>query len=82
MYMRFGMWNVWNLCKTNSLKMAARVLGKYKLDLMGVKEARWEEGGTEQAEDYTSFYGEENEDYQLGTGFITCIRKSYQWLGK
>jgi hypothetical protein len=28
------------------------------------------EGGTERAEDYTFFYGAENEDRQLGTGFF------------
>jgi hypothetical protein len=27
------------------LKNVARVLGKYKLDLVGVKEVRWEKGG-------------------------------------
>jgi hypothetical protein len=36
---------------------------------VGVQEVRWEKGGIEQAEGYTFFYGEVNEDYQLGTGF-------------
>jgi hypothetical protein len=30
--------------------MVARELGKYKLDLMGVPEVRWDKGGTERAE--------------------------------
>jgi hypothetical protein len=38
------------------LKTVARELGKYKLDLVGVQEVRWEKGGTERAEDYTFFY--------------------------
>jgi hypothetical protein len=38
------------------LKTAARELGKYKLDLVGIQEVRWEKGGTEQAEDYTFSY--------------------------
>jgi hypothetical protein len=62
------------------LKTVARELGKYKLDLVGVQEVRWDKGGTEQAEDYTFFYGAGNEDHQLGTGFL-CIRESYQQLG-
>jgi hypothetical protein len=37
--------------------MVARELGKYKLDLKGVQEVRWDKGGTECAEDYTFFYG-------------------------
>jgi hypothetical protein len=41
--------------------MVARELGKYKLDLMGVQEVRWDKGGTERAEDYTFFYREGND---------------------
>jgi hypothetical protein len=56
-------------------------LGKYKLDLVGVQDVRWDKGGTERAEEYTFFYGAGNEDDQLGTGFFLCIRESYQQLG-
>jgi hypothetical protein len=35
---------------------------------VGVQEVRWDKGGTEQAEDYTLFYGAGNVDHQLGTG--------------
>jgi hypothetical protein len=62
------------------LKTVARVLGKYKLDLVGILEVRWDKGSTEWAEDYKFFYGAGNEDHQLGTGFL-CIRESYQQLG-
>jgi hypothetical protein len=46
----------------------AREFGKYKLDLVGVQEVRWEKGGTERAEYNTFFYGQGNVDHQLGTG--------------
>jgi hypothetical protein len=62
------------------LNTVERELGKYKLDLVGVQEVRWDKGGSERAEDYTLFYGAGNEDHQLGTGYL-CIRESYQQLG-
>jgi exonuclease III len=80
MDIRFGTWNVRSLYRSGSLKTIARELGKYKLDLMGVQEVRWDKGGTERAEDYTFLYGAGNEDHQLGTGFFLCIRESYQQL--
>jgi exonuclease III len=80
MDMRFGTWNVWRLYRSGSLKTVARELGKCKLDLVGVQEVRRDKDGTEQAEDYTFFYGAGNEYHQLGTGFL-CIRESYQQLG-
>jgi exonuclease III len=56
------------------LKTVARELGKYKLDLVGVQEVRWEKGDTERAEDYTFSFGKGNEDHRLGTGFIVHKR--------
>jgi hypothetical protein len=55
-WIRFGTCNVRSLYRICSLKTVARELGKYKLDLVGVQEVRWENGGTERAEDYTFFY--------------------------
>jgi hypothetical protein len=37
---------------------------------VGVQDVKWEERGTEWAEDYTFFYGEGNGDQKLGTGFF------------
>jgi exonuclease III len=65
MDMKFGTWNVRSLYRIGSLKTVARELGKYKLDLVGVQEVRWEKGGTEWAEDYTFFYGQGNGDHQF-----------------
>jgi hypothetical protein len=60
MDIRFGMWNVRSRCRTGSLKMTARELGKCKLDLVGAQEVRWEKGGTARAEDCSFLYGEGN----------------------
>jgi exonuclease III len=74
MAMRFGTFNVRSLYRVDSLKTVARELWKYKLDLVGVQEIRWEKGGTERAEDYTFFYGQGNGNHQLGTGFFVHKR--------
>jgi hypothetical protein len=55
----------------------AEEISKYKLDLVGVQEVRWNRGGTEPAGEYTLFYGKGIENYGIGTGF-SYIRESYQ----
>jgi len=35
-----------------------------------VQEVRWVEGGSQPADDYTFFYGNENADHHLGTDFF------------
>jgi hypothetical protein len=55
----------------------SRELARYKFDLVGVQEVRWEGGGTEPAGEYTFFYGKRNENHELGTVFFLCIRESY-----
>jgi exonuclease III len=55
--MRFGTWNVRSLYKAASLGAVAEKISKYKLDLVGVQEVRWDGGGTEPASKYTFFYG-------------------------
>jgi hypothetical protein len=76
---RFGLWNVRRLYKVGSLMTVSRKLSKFKIDLVGVQEVRWEGGGTEPAGEYTFFYGNRNENLQLGTGSLS-IRESYQQL--
>jgi hypothetical protein len=51
----------------------SKELSTYKLDLVGVQQVRWEGGGTELAAEYTFFYGKENENHELGTGFSLCV---------
>jgi hypothetical protein len=67
--MRFGMRNIRGLYKAGSFTAAARELARYKLDLVGVQEVRWDKEGTVRARDYNCFYGEGNGNNQLGTGF-------------
>jgi hypothetical protein len=52
----------------------SRELSRYKLDLAGVQEVRWEGGGTEPAGEYVFFYGKGNENHELGRGFIVHKR--------
>jgi exonuclease III len=70
MDMRFGTWNVRNMYMAGSLRATAEEISKYKLDLVGVQEVRWDGGGTEPAGEYTFFYGKENENHELGTVFF------------
>jgi hypothetical protein len=56
-----------------------RDLSRYRLDLVGVQEVRWEGSDTAPAGEYTFFYGKENEHHELDTGFL-YIRESYQHL--
>jgi hypothetical protein len=42
-----------------ALSAAARELAKYKLDLVGVQEVRWDTGGTVRAADCVFSYGKE-----------------------
>jgi len=68
--MRFGTENVRSLYRSGSLATAARETAKYNLDLVGVQEVRWDEGGTVRAGDYSLIYGKENEYKQLGIGLL------------
>jgi exonuclease III len=61
--MRFGTWNVRSVYRSGSFKTVARELGKYKLDLVGVQEVRWEDGIRMDLR-------------EIGLGGVDCIRLS------
>jgi hypothetical protein len=44
--MSFGAWNVRNLCRSGSLTAVGRELARYRLDLVGLQEVRWDKEGT------------------------------------
>jgi exonuclease III len=71
---RFGTWNVRSLYRAGYLKRVSRELARYKLDLVGVQEVRWEGDGSEPAGEYTFFYVKGNENNELDTGLFVHKR--------
>ena len=55
-----GTCNIRSLYTAGSLTAAAGELARYKLDLVGVQEVRWDKGGTVRAGDYIILYEKGN----------------------
>jgi hypothetical protein len=73
MDMRFGTWKVRSMYRAGSLRAVGEDISKCKLGLVGVQEVRSNKGGTQRAGEYIFFYGKGNENYELGTGFVTSL---------
>jgi hypothetical protein len=71
-----GTWDVRSLYRAGSLTAAARDLARYKLEIVGVQEVRWDKEGTVRAGDYNFLYGRGNENAQMGTGFFCKPKNS------
>jgi hypothetical protein len=67
-------WNVRNIYTEGSLRTVAEEVPKYKLDLVAVQEVRWDGSGTDPGDQYTFFYGQWNQNHELGTGFFVHKR--------
>ena len=63
---RFGTWNIRSLYRVGSLTAAARELARYKLDLVGVQEVRWDKWGTVRTEEYTFFLWKRKRKSSIG----------------
>jgi len=68
--MKLRTWNIRSLYRSGSLTTAARELARFKLDLVGVQEVRWEKRGMVRAGDCNFFYGRGHENHQLGIGLF------------
>ena len=71
--LRFGTWNVRSLHGADSLTAAARELAGYKLYLVGVKEVRWDKGGTVRVGDYSYCYW-----YYARSPFVSLLSRRSQ----
>ena len=67
---RFGTWNVRNLYRSGSLTTVVKELAKFKLDLVGVQEVRWDKGAVKE-QGIKFFYEKGKENHQFETGYLT-----------
>jgi hypothetical protein len=61
-----GTWNVRSMYRAGSLAAAARELARYKLDLVGEQEVRWDKEGSVKAGDYGFFLWERKPKSSVG----------------
>jgi hypothetical protein len=73
--MRLCAWEVGNLYRAGSLMTVTKQISKFKSDLVGVQEARWDRRGTEPGGKYTCFYGKGKEHRELRTDSIMLMSR-------
>jgi hypothetical protein len=62
------MWKIRSLCRAGSLTEAARELARYKLDLVGVQEVRWDKEDTIRVGGFNFFLWKRKRKHQLRRG--------------
>jgi hypothetical protein len=72
--MRFGTWTVRRPYRAGSPMTVANELSKYKLQLVGVQEVRWESGDSKPVSECTFFHGKGDSNNELGIVFHLCKR--------
>jgi len=78
--LRFGTWNVRSLYRSGSLATVTRELARYKLDLVGVQEVRWDKGGTVRAGDYIFSVEKKKKIINWEQFFCTPLLSALCWL--
>jgi hypothetical protein len=74
--LKFDTWNVRNRYRAGSLAATARELARYKLDLVGVQEVRWDKLGTVRAGDYSLFFMEKEMKSSIGNRIFCTPQNS------
>jgi exonuclease III len=67
---RLDTWNVRSTNRAGSLRVVGEDISKYKLDVVGVQEVKWDGGGTERSGEYTFSCRKGNDNRELGTVFF------------
>ena len=71
--MKIGTWNGRSFYRAGSFKAAAKEIGRYKLDVGGMQEVRWDKGGSVTTGDYDFFYGMEMKIINWGQVFLYTV---------
>jgi exonuclease III len=62
--MRFDTWNVRTMYRAASLRTVSTELSRYRLDLVGVQEVRWEGSGTTPTGKFPFLCGKANKNHE------------------